>query len=134
MTYSASIRAPKGLMAIMSAKNDGYAECQWRLPLRDAAADPVVSDRAGRRRYRTTTRSATAAASTPSRPSCRAAAKEFADMEKMVEAAESLYGAYRWEQYDVLILPPSFPYGGMENPRLTFLRRRCSPATRAWCR
>ena len=48
------------------------------------------------------------------------AAKELEDTEKMVQAAERLYGLYRWEQYDVLILPPSFPFGGMENPRLTF--------------
>ncbi len=49
------------------------------------------------------------------------AAYEFADTEKMIEAAESLYGPYRWGRYDLLVLPPSFPYGGMENPRLTFL-------------
>jgi hypothetical protein len=48
------------------------------------------------------------------------AAEEFSDMEKMVEAAESLYGPYQWERYDVIVLPPSFPFGGMENPRLTF--------------
>jgi len=48
------------------------------------------------------------------------AADEFADMEKMVEAAERLYGPYRWGRFDVLVLPPSFPFGGMENPRLTF--------------
>ena len=48
------------------------------------------------------------------------AAREFEDMEKMVEAAERLYGPYRWGRYDVLVLPPSFPFGGMENPRLTF--------------
>ncbi len=46
---------------------------------------------------------------------------EFADVEKMVDAAESLYGPYRWGRYDMLLLPPSFPYGGMENPTLTFL-------------
>ena len=48
------------------------------------------------------------------------AAFEFADVEKMIAAAEKLYGPYRWGQYDVLVLPPSFPFGGMENPRLTF--------------
>lgn len=48
------------------------------------------------------------------------AAYEFADLEEMVEAAEALYGPYRWGRYDVLVLPPSFPFGGMENPRLTF--------------
>ena len=49
------------------------------------------------------------------------AAAELADTERMVEAAEALYGPYRWGRYDVIVLPPSFPYGGMENPTLTFL-------------
>jgi leukotriene-A4 hydrolase len=49
------------------------------------------------------------------------AAAELADTEKMVEAAELIYGPYRWGRYDVIVLPPSFPYGGMENPTLTFL-------------
>ena len=49
-----------------------------------------------------------------------AAARELADTEKMVSAAEKLYGPYRWGRYDVLVLPPSFPYGGQENPTLTF--------------
>jgi aminopeptidase N len=50
-----------------------------------------------------------------------AAAYELADTEKMVSAAEKLYGPYRWVRYDMIVLPPSFPYGGMENPTLTFL-------------
>jgi len=49
------------------------------------------------------------------------AAFELADTERMVEAAEALYGPYRWGRYDVLVLPPAFPYGGMENTTLTFL-------------
>jgi leukotriene-A4 hydrolase len=49
------------------------------------------------------------------------AAAELSDTEKMVEAAEKLYGPYRWGRYDLLVLPPAFPYGGMENPTLTFL-------------
>jgi leukotriene-A4 hydrolase len=48
------------------------------------------------------------------------AAAELSDTEKMVAAAEGLYGPYRWGRYDVLVLPPSFPFGGMENPTLTF--------------
>jgi hypothetical protein len=48
------------------------------------------------------------------------AAYEFADMPKMISAAEELYGPYAWGRYDVIVLPPSFPFGGMENPRLTF--------------
>ncbi|WP_457311577.1 M1 family metallopeptidase [Sphingomonas sp. UYAg733] len=47
-------------------------------------------------------------------------AREFGELEKFVDAAESLYGPYRWGRYDLLVLPPSFPFGGMENPRLTF--------------
>ena len=48
------------------------------------------------------------------------AAREFEDTEAMIEATERIYGPYRWERYDLLVLPPSFPFGGMENPRLTF--------------
>jgi len=47
-------------------------------------------------------------------------ARELSDTGKMVDAAETLYGPYRWGRYDVLVLPPSFPFGGMENPTLTF--------------
>jgi aminopeptidase N len=50
-----------------------------------------------------------------------AAAAELSDTEKMVAAAEKLYGPYRWGRYDMLVLPPSFPYGGEENPNMTFL-------------
>lgn len=49
------------------------------------------------------------------------AANELADTEKMIDAAEKLYGPYRWGRYDMIVLPPSFPYGGMENPVMTFL-------------
>jgi hypothetical protein len=49
-----------------------------------------------------------------------AAATEFADLESMVTAAEALLGPYLWGRYDVLVLPPSFPFGGMENPMVTF--------------
>ncbi|MES2291155.1 MAG: M1 family metallopeptidase [Pseudomonadota bacterium] len=47
-------------------------------------------------------------------------AAELSDTGKMVTTAEGIYGKYRWGRYDVLVLPPSFPYGGMENPTLTF--------------
>ena len=50
-----------------------------------------------------------------------AAAWEFATVDSMMSAAESLFGPYDWERFDILTMPPSFPYGGMENPRLTFL-------------
>src|SRR5262249_56139429 len=49
------------------------------------------------------------------------AAHEFAGVDRMLTSAEALFGAYPWGRFDLLVLPPSFPYGGMENPRLTFL-------------
>ncbi len=49
------------------------------------------------------------------------AAFEFAEVEEMIRTAERLFGPYPWDRYDLLVLPPSFPYGGMENPRMTFL-------------
>ena len=56
----------------------------------------------------------------PNRRRSTAAACEFADVERMVDAAERLLGPYRWGRYDILVLPPSFPFGGMENPCVTF--------------
>jgi aminopeptidase N len=50
-----------------------------------------------------------------------AAAWEFADIDKMLDAGEALFGPYAWERFDILVMPPSFPFGGMENPRLTFV-------------
>ncbi len=50
----------------------------------------------------------------------KSAAYEFADVEAMIAAFEKDFGPYRWGRYDILVLPPSFPFGGMENPRLTF--------------
>ena len=50
-----------------------------------------------------------------------AAARELADTERMIDAGEALFGPYRWGRYDMLVLPPAFPFGGMENPTLTFL-------------
>ncbi|KQK12457.1 leukotriene A-4 hydrolase homolog [Brachypodium distachyon] len=49
------------------------------------------------------------------------AAREFAGVEDMVKVGEALFGPYEWERFDLLVLPPSFPYGGMENPRMVFL-------------
>lgn len=50
-----------------------------------------------------------------------AAAREFAGTEEMIKVGEELFGPYDWERFDLLVLPPSFPYGGMENPRMVFL-------------
>ena len=49
------------------------------------------------------------------------AAWEFEEVEQMIVTAEGLFGPYDWDRYDMIVLPPAFPYGGMENPRMTFL-------------
>lgn len=119
-TYSATIRTRPDVMVLMSADNDPGAqrdgEYSFRMPQRIpsylmaiAAGDLVfqpISARAG----------------VWAEPAMvERAVAEFADTEKMIEVTEALYGPYRWERYDLLVLPPSFPFGGMENPRLSFI-------------
>jgi leukotriene A-4 hydrolase/aminopeptidase len=119
VTYSAKIRVPKGLRAVMSARNDpaqqGSAEFTFDMP--QPIPSYLIALAVGDLKFSPISKR-TGVWAEPSM--IRKAAKELEDTEKMVQAAERLYGAYRWEEYDVLILPPSFPFGGMENPRLTF--------------
>ena len=118
-TYSAHVTAPNNAMVLMSADNDPDAardgDYSFTMPqaipsylMAIAAGDLVfkpISERSG----------------VWAEPAMvEKAAAEFEDTEKMIQTAESLYGPYRWGRYDILVLPPSFPYGGMENPRLTF--------------
>lgn len=51
----------------------------------------------------------------------QAAAEEFSDTPRMLQIAEEICGPYVWKDYDLLVMPPSFPFGGMENPCLTFV-------------
>ena len=48
------------------------------------------------------------------------AAWEFKPAESILRSAELMFGPYLWDRYDFLVMPPAFPYGGMENPRLNF--------------
>ncbi len=119
VTYSARIRTPKDLRAVMSARNDHNAprSGEYRFEMPQAIPPYLIALAVGNLEYQATSKRSGVYAE----PSVVAgAASELADTEKMIVAAEKLYGPYRWEQYDILILPPSFPYGGMENPRLTF--------------
>lgn len=118
-TYTAKVTAPKEAMVLMSADNDPKAardgDYDFRMPqpipsylLAIAAGDVVFKPISGR-------------SGVWAEPGMvDKAVAEFEDTEKMMQTAEQLYGPYRWERYDILVLPPSFPYGGMENPRLTF--------------
>ncbi len=118
-TYSADVTVPKDLMALMSAENpqvkaaDGkyHFEMKQRIPSYLLAL--AVGDVAFKSLSENTGVYATA-------DMLDLAYNEFTDMPGMVKAAEDLYGPYAWERYDVLVLPGAFPFGGMENPRLTF--------------
>jgi leukotriene A-4 hydrolase/aminopeptidase len=119
MTYEATINVPRGLMAVMSAENptkvssDGLYHFRMPQPIPSYLLALSVGDLS----FRSLGRNCGVYAE---KPVIEAAAYEFADTQKMIDAAEKLYGPYRWGQYDILVLPPSFPFGGMENPRLTF--------------
>ncbi|MBC7447711.1 MAG: M1 family metallopeptidase, partial [Hymenobacteraceae bacterium] len=119
-TYDARVEVPSHLVALMSATNpterraDGTYEFRMPQPIPAYLLALAVGDLAFR-----ATGPRTGVYAEPA--SLEAAAREFVDLEKMVIAAEALYGPYRSERYDLLLLPPSFPFGGMENPRLTFV-------------
>jgi aminopeptidase N len=119
-TYTARIEAPQGLRVVMSADNDPKATGKggWRFTMPQPIPAYLLAIGIGELEARTLG-ARTGVYAEPKR--IEAAAYELADTEKMVAAAESLYGPYRWGRYDMLVLPPSFPIGGMENPRLTFV-------------
>eukprot|EP01034_Spumella_vulgaris_P039233 gene39233-48459_t len=119
-TYSARVDAPAGLRVVMSAENDQKATGQggWKFKMPQPIPSYLLAIAIGEIDVRSLG-PRTAVYAEPAR--IDAAAYELADTEKMIDAAESLYGPYRWGRYDMLVLPPSFPIGGMENPRMTFL-------------
>lgn len=113
VTFTAEIRTPAGLRAAMGAGMPGGGRFEMPQPI----PSYLIALAVGELDFRELgPRSGVYA-----EPSVvDAAAREFADTEAMIAAVEDLYGPYRWGRYDLLVLPPSFPFGGMENPRLTF--------------
>lgn len=119
ITYDANIKVPENLMAVMSASNpmqmnqSGIYQFEMKQPIPPYLLALSVGElefaEIGPR---------TGVYAEPGM--LEASAYEFGDMEKMLIQAETLYGPYLWDRYDVIVLPPSFPFGGMENPRLTF--------------
>ena len=105
VTYTARVRTPKELLAVMSADNDGAARLDGDYSFRMAQPIPsyLIALAVGDLRFRSMGRR-TAVYAEPS--VVERAAHEFADTEKMVAAAERLYGPYRWGRYDILVLPP----------------------------
>ncbi len=121
-SYAARIRIPgnKNLLAVMSANNrpETRRDGDYSFRMRQPVPSYLIALAVGDLRFRPMG-PRTGIYAEPSM--ARAAAREFEDTEKMLEVCEKLFGPYRWDRYDLLVLPPSFPYGGMENPRLTFL-------------
>lgn len=118
-TYAAAVRTPANLLAVMSAEMQSGAERggEYRFEMPQAIPSYLIALAVGDLVFepmgaRTGIYAEPAVA--------KAAAAEFEDTEDMMLAVEKLYGPYRWGRYDILVLPPSFPFGGMENPRLTF--------------
>ena len=122
-TWEAKIRVPAPLTAVMSATRSAEpltqgGETTFSFRMDKPVAPYLIAIAVGDLKFR----SLGARSGVWTEPSMLdAAATELSDTEKMIDAAEKLYGPYRWGRYDLLVLPPSFPYGGMENPTLTFL-------------
>lgn len=122
-TYSARITVPKGMMAVMSAGGNPQKANDsgiYHFNMEQAIPAYLLALAVGDIRFEPVDERTGVYAE----PEMIAKVRyEFADMGKMVTTAEGLYGPYRWGRYDVIVLPPGFPIGGMENPKLTF----CTP-------
>lgn len=118
-TYNAKVKVPKDLLALMSAENpitkndSGIYYFKQTRPIPSYLMALAVGDLA----FKPLSKNTGVYAEPGRLEECAA---EFTDLPKMMKAAENLYGKYQWNRYDVLVLPPSFPFGGMENPELTF--------------
>lgn len=119
-TYNAKVTVPKDLLAVMSAVNPQKKNDTGIYTFKQDKAIPsyLMAIAVGDIEFQSID-NRTGVYAEPSM--LKKSVWEFAELGKMVVAAEKLYGPYRWGRYDVLVLPPSFPYGGMENPNLTFL-------------
>ena len=119
-TYSAEVQVPEGLTAVMAAERVEVAEGNGRFSFR--MPQPIPSYLFAIGVANLAFRELGPRTGIYAEPEViDAAAWEFAETEKTMVEAEKLLGPYLWGRYDMLVLPPSFPYGGMENPRLTFL-------------
>lgn len=122
-TYTARVKVPVGLMALMSAENSDIVNDSgiYRFRMQNPIPAYLMALAVGDLAFRGIDDRTGVFAEKGMIDKAR---YEFENVGRMVGAAEQLYGPYRWGRYDVLVLPPGFPIGGMENPRLTF----CTPS------
>jgi len=120
VTYEATIKTPPSLLAVMSAANDPQTERdgEYTFTMPQPIPSYLIALAIGDLQFKAMGER-TGVYAEPAL--LESAAKEFEDTEAMLEVTEETYGPYQWDRYDLLILPPSFPFGGMENPRLSFI-------------
>jgi len=118
-TYSADITCDKQYLPLMSAENNFVRndEGKYHFDMPQPIPSYLLALAVGNIRFKSLGESCGVFAEPEM---LEKAAYEFSDLSKMIKGASELYGEYAWGRYDVLVLPPSFPFGGMENPRLTF--------------
>jgi len=119
-SYNAKVKVPIDLMAVMSAENptEKNSDGVYYFKMEQAIPAYLMALGVGNLEFQNLGKHTGIYAE----PEMIAkAAYEFAETENMLKIAEKMYGKYAWDRYDMLLLPPSFPFGGMENPRLTFV-------------
>ena len=119
-SYKAKIHTDDRYRAVMSAENDPKAKRNgdYSFTMPQAVPSYLIALAVGDIEFQETGPRTGVYAE---KSMLKAAAKEFADTESMIQANEKMFGPYRWSRFDILVMPPSYPVGGMENPRLTFI-------------
>ncbi len=121
-TFSAEVEVPKGLIAVVAAEQVKGQESSEASVFKFKMPQPIPSYLFALGVGHLVFRKLGPRTGIYAEPQIiEAAAWEFAENESRMNEAEKLLGPYLWGRYDLLVLPPSFPFGGMENPRLTFL-------------
>jgi aminopeptidase N len=119
-TYSALIHTDDSVLAVMSAKNDPKVKRngEYSFVMSDPVPSCLIALAVGDLRFKETgTRTGVYA----EKPLLEQAAKDFADADTMLKSAERLFGPYRFDRYDVVVMPPSFPIEEVGNPDAPFV-------------